>query len=148
MEKTDYSEWLARLMGKAGESQYSLAAKSGVPQPTIQRILSGETRSPKTDTIRKLLGALGYGPDALLTAIGAEGNGEAPAGGSAEPGPDGLPFAGTGLTQQERALLGNFRRMTAEQRENLVRESEEIKRGNERIIQELARKKFNNGNAS
>lgn len=41
-------------MDQAGETQYSLSAKSGVPQPTIQRILSGQTASPKADTLRAL----------------------------------------------------------------------------------------------
>lgn len=59
MKKTDYGLYLKRLMEEQGVSQYALAARAGVPQPTIQRILSGETRNPKMDTIRQLLSALG-----------------------------------------------------------------------------------------
>lgn len=56
---TIYSNRLRRLMASRGETQYSLAEKTGVPQPTIQRILSGETRNPKIDTLQKLADQLG-----------------------------------------------------------------------------------------
>ena len=51
-------ENLAKEMSKHGATQYSLAASSHVPQPTIQRILSGETLSPKLNTIKKLANGL------------------------------------------------------------------------------------------
>jgi len=51
-------ENLAKEMSKHGVTQYSLAASSHVPQPTIQRILSGETLSPKLNTIKKLANGL------------------------------------------------------------------------------------------
>ncbi|MFL1404216.1 helix-turn-helix domain-containing protein [Marinobacter sp. M1N3S26] len=57
--ETIYSEWLRKLMDKRGISQYKLASLSGVPQPTIQRILSGESKNPKADTLSKLSRALG-----------------------------------------------------------------------------------------
>ncbi len=150
MNQTDYSKWLSHLMAEAGVSQYALAAKSGVPQPTIQRMLSGETKSPKADTIRKLLLALGRDPNALLASAG-----QMPPDGSSirktsplERGTDGLPFEGLGLTQQQRAMLGIFERLTSNQKEDLMRELEEIKRKNEEIIEELTRKKSSNGNSS
>ena len=100
MIQTDYSKWLSQLMAETGETQYSLAAKSGVPQPTIQRILSGETKDPKANTVRKLLRALGRDPNALLAS-----GGPAPASGTAvvsapslERGADGLLFDSRGLT--------------------------------------------------
>lgn len=42
------------------------------------------------------------------------------------------------LSPKELALLGNFRRMASHQQDALIRESEEIKRTNEKIIAELA----------
>jgi len=51
-------------------SQYALAAKSGVPQPTIQRILSGETQNPKIDTLRAL-GAVLSASESLELTTGA-----------------------------------------------------------------------------
>lgn len=56
---TIFGERLAALMAKRGVSQYTLAAQSGVPQPTIQRILSGETQNPKIETLRNLAKVLG-----------------------------------------------------------------------------------------
>ncbi len=137
-------------MAETGVSQYALAAKSGVPQPTIQRMLSGETKSPKADTIRKLLLALGRDPNALFV-----GGGHPPPGGipirknsPLERGADGLPFEGFGLTPQQRAMLGIFERLTSSQKEELMRELEEIKRRNEEIVEELTRTKVGNGNDS
>lgn len=56
---TVFAERLAALMAKREMSQYTLAGKSGVPQPTIQRILSGETQNPKIETLRNLAKVLG-----------------------------------------------------------------------------------------
>lgn len=50
---------LAAWIEHAKHSQNSLANLAQVPQPTIQRILSGATVSPKTDTVEKLAKALG-----------------------------------------------------------------------------------------
>lgn len=66
-EPTIYSERLAALMRLRQMSQYALAAKSGVPQPTIQRILSGETQNPKIDTLRALGAVLSASESLELT---------------------------------------------------------------------------------
>lgn len=58
VKPTDISERLVVLMRMRGVSQYALATMSGVPQPTIQRIISGETQNPKIETLRKLGKAL------------------------------------------------------------------------------------------
>ena len=50
---------LTRLMDQQHLSEYQLAKESGVPQPTIHRIKSGQTREPKRGTIAKLARALG-----------------------------------------------------------------------------------------
>ncbi|MDD2748873.1 MAG: hypothetical protein PHX24_02190 [Acidithiobacillus sp.] len=46
------------------------------------------------------------------------------------------------LSPKELALLGNFRRMASHQQDALIRESEEVKRTNEKIIAELAADKL------
>lgn len=56
---------LTRLMEEKGVSEYQLAKDSGVPQPTIHRIKSGETHEPKHSTVAKLARALGVSPDYL-----------------------------------------------------------------------------------
>lgn len=47
-------ERLAQLMKDHNISQNQLAAKTKVPQPTIQRILSGESRDPRHSTLEKI----------------------------------------------------------------------------------------------
>jgi transcriptional regulator with XRE-family HTH domain len=72
---------LDKVMREAGiKSQSALSAKSGVPQPTIARILKGQGKSePETATIKKLAAACGVsfnwlnegvesGPGSILTA--------------------------------------------------------------------------------
>lgn len=45
---------LRKLMEDRGENPHSLAAKSGVTQPTIFRILSGDSKDPRRSNIEKL----------------------------------------------------------------------------------------------
>lgn len=47
-------ERLQAKMEAANLTQYALAGLSGVPQPTIQRILSGASREPRRSTLVKL----------------------------------------------------------------------------------------------
>lgn len=60
-----FREWLKQEMSLRDEmSQAKLARLSKVPQPTIQRILSGETPDPRGSTIDKIKGVLGdYEPE-------------------------------------------------------------------------------------
>jgi len=44
-------------MDERGDNAYSLAEKSGVPQPTIHRILSGIHGDPRTSTLAKIASA-------------------------------------------------------------------------------------------
>lgn len=50
---------LQQWMQYFGLSQGQLGERAGVPQPTIHRIVSGETSSPRTGTMRKIIAALG-----------------------------------------------------------------------------------------
>lgn len=52
-------EILKLKMDGAGDNPYSLSEKSGVPQPTIQRILSGQHDDPRSSTVKKLADAYG-----------------------------------------------------------------------------------------
>jgi len=58
-QNMDFKQWLASEIEARGISQAELARLSKVPQPTIQRILSGETGDPRGSTIDKLRHALG-----------------------------------------------------------------------------------------
>lgn len=50
---------LTLLMEAHRDNQYSLSAKSGVPQPTIGRIVSGKHAEPRSSTLKRI--ADGYG---------------------------------------------------------------------------------------
>ncbi len=50
---------LADMMEMAGDNAYSLSDKSGVPQPTINRILTGTHGDPRSKTVKALAKAYG-----------------------------------------------------------------------------------------
>lgn len=55
----EFREWLQAEMDAREIGPSDLARTSKVPQPTIFRILSGETKDPRTGTVKKLERALG-----------------------------------------------------------------------------------------
>ncbi|WP_342632178.1 helix-turn-helix transcriptional regulator [Marinobacter alkaliphilus] len=57
--KENYSDRLQRAMAHCGVTQYKLAQDSGVPQPTISRILKGISQNPRTETLEALSDAMG-----------------------------------------------------------------------------------------
>lgn len=59
-------------MADAGLNENQLGKRAGVPQPTINRILSGESASPRTPTIAKLARALKVTPEWLMYGTGEE----------------------------------------------------------------------------
>lgn len=54
----EFREWLHLEMTTRGLDPSKLARASKVPQPTIFRILSGETKDPRIGTVKKLEAAL------------------------------------------------------------------------------------------
>jgi len=56
---TRVAEWVNGARRSAGLTQRGLAARAGVPQPTIARIESGR-QMPRADTLDKLLRACGW----------------------------------------------------------------------------------------
>lgn len=72
MNLSTVSSRLDEAMTNCGFSQSSLARASGVPQPTINRILKGPNkRGPETETLRKLATACNVSFDWLNEGIGA-----------------------------------------------------------------------------
>lgn len=53
-------------MARQGLTEYALGKRSGVPQPTIHRILTGESRNPKARTLDRLARTLGMSQDELF----------------------------------------------------------------------------------
>ena len=68
MELSDRLDLAMRLRGI--ESQSELHRRSGVPQPTINRILKGTTTKPDTTTVQRLAEALDVSLTWLLDGIG------------------------------------------------------------------------------
>jgi len=65
---SDYmSKELARLMAKEGISQSGLSRATGVPQPTINRILSQVTQDPRRDSMAALASYFGVPIDSLYS---------------------------------------------------------------------------------
>lgn len=58
-------ENLKKLMEDAGENPHSLAAKTHVTQPTIFRILSGDSKDPRRSNVEKLARFFGLKADDL-----------------------------------------------------------------------------------
>jgi transcriptional regulator with XRE-family HTH domain len=55
--------FLDKLMKDRGISQNELSRRSGVPQPTIKRILDGESREPRRGNIEKIAKCFGLSVD-------------------------------------------------------------------------------------
>lgn len=53
-------------MARQDLTEYALGKRSGIPQPTIHRILSGESRNPKVRTLDRLARTLGMSLDDLV----------------------------------------------------------------------------------
>jgi len=63
--KLDISRQLARLMRERRLSQSALSRATGVPQPTINRILSEVTREPRRDSVIRIANFFGVTPESL-----------------------------------------------------------------------------------
>lgn len=70
-EPMKFRDWLEHEMRQRKMSQNELARLSKVPQPTIQRILSGETPDPRGSTMAKIENVLGRQQETLKPEIDA-----------------------------------------------------------------------------
>lgn len=68
----DTAERLRAKMIELGLNESQLGRLSGVPQPTINRILSGESSSPRRPTVEKIARALRVSPDWLMFGTGED----------------------------------------------------------------------------
>lgn len=62
-------ENLKALMDKHGENPHSLATKSKVTQPTIFRILSGDSKEPRRSNVEKLAKFFGVKPEEMYCRL-------------------------------------------------------------------------------
>jgi transcriptional regulator with XRE-family HTH domain len=63
------SNQLAKLMKDRLVSQSELSRSTGVPQPTINRILNEVTLEPRHDTIVRIANFFGVTPDSMYTPL-------------------------------------------------------------------------------
>ena len=68
MKDLDISKQLAKLMRRENLSQSALSRATNVPQPTINRILSGVTREPRRDSVVWLAAFFNVTPESLYDA--------------------------------------------------------------------------------
>ena len=68
MKDLDISKQLAKLMRSENLSQSALSRATNVPQPTINRILSGVTREPRRDSVVRLAAFFNVTPESLYDA--------------------------------------------------------------------------------
>jgi transcriptional regulator with XRE-family HTH domain len=66
--KLDISRQLEKLMRERKLSQSALSRATGVPQPTINRILSEVTREPRRDSVVRIANYFGVTPESLYQA--------------------------------------------------------------------------------
>lgn len=106
--RMDFKEWLQSEMNTRKIGPSDLARMSRVPQPTIFRILSGETKDPRTGTVKKIERALGVESPPL----------EAPA--------------------QHHELIEAWELLTQEQRQQFLQEIKHQTATNRAILEQLA----------
>ena len=68
----DIADRLAQLMREKKFTQSSLSRASGVPQPTINRILVRVTRDPRRESVVKLANCFNISPEFLYGSARAE----------------------------------------------------------------------------
>ena len=105
--KLDISKQLAKLMRDQHLSQSALSRATGVPQPTINRILSEVTREPRRDSVVRIANYFGVTPESLYENSSRKANSEITADSTVEQ----LFLRITSLSQAERAEL--FARVAA-----------------------------------
>jgi len=70
--KLDISKHLSKLMSDNNLSQSALSRSTGVPQPTINRILNGVTHEPRRDSVVRIANFFRITPESLYEPIGSK----------------------------------------------------------------------------
>lgn len=118
------------LMTREGINPTILSERTGIPQPTVHRIASGESKDPRTSTVKPLAEYFGFTvADLKERDLVAESTGVLE---------KKIPQH-KAITPQEQALLELFREVTDEQKASVVRTLEAQKQDNERLWKELSK---------
>ena len=103
-------ENLKKIKSESGMSIHEIATKSGLPEPTLDKIFSGATKSPGINTVQTVVHALGY----TLNDIDPDTK-NPPAQPEDEPGDD-----------LRSILIRNFDQLNQEGQERLVETSDDM----------------------
>ena len=103
-------ENLKKIKSESGMSIHEIATKSGLPEPTLEKIFSGATKSPGINTVQTVVHALGY----TLNDIDPDTK-NPPAQPEDEPGDD-----------LRSILIRNFDQLNPEGQERLVETSDDM----------------------
>lgn len=63
-----WRESLKKMKAESGLTTSEIAAKSGIPEPTLEKLFAGVTKDPKLPTMQKLVHFFGYTLDDLYEA--------------------------------------------------------------------------------
>ena len=114
----DWFEKLRTLKAASNMSMREIAVKSGIPEPTLEKIFSGATKSPGVNTIQSLVHALGY----TLNDIDSGQNKNSPSTTKAAPGEELreeiIRLAGK-LSEEQQDLFLALLRLTAARNQGL-----------------------------
>lgn len=103
-------ENLKKIKLESGMSIHEIATKSGLPEPTLEKIFSGATKSPGINTVQTVVHALGY----TLNDIDPDAK-KSPGTAEAEPEDD-----------FRSVLIRNFDQLNQEGQERLVETSDDM----------------------
>ena len=92
----EWFELMKDLKEKSGMTNHLIAEKSGVPEPTLEKIFSGATRKPGINTVIDIIHAMGGTLDSIDPAAQAK-----------QPAPE----AGDRLSDAEVELFTEFRKL-------------------------------------
>ena len=56
----DWIDGLRAIKARTNLSTREIAEKSGLPEPTLEKLFSGQTKNPGINTVKQLVHALGY----------------------------------------------------------------------------------------
>lgn len=119
------------LMRRKKWNNYDLERASGVPQPTIHRILSGNHMDPRTRTVQKIARGLGV-TEAQLRGFDDKSD----AAGTEEPDNSPREYLETILTACDRAMRDSRRVFTDEEKLDIYLEGIRFS-GEKRLTDEL-----------
>lgn len=108
----DWLDHLKYMKQKSGLTTKEIAEQSGLPEPTLEKLFSGQTKDPKLTTIRTIVHFFGCTLDDLV-----------PLDSKKSPAP---AVAETGESLDEKRLITNYHALNKEGKEKLLSYSDDL----------------------